>query len=197
MRRVVVPFLLAAVLTGCSSTEPGTPSAGGQTSTGTQTGTSAKSAPVNRPRAVDLLALDPCTLVTPETRTALGIRSVQPGTPDADYGEGSRGCGTSYEDRKFLWSIDTVVNGGADRLKRTVGQATGLTELEVAGYPAYLATGRSGNRTAQCEVFLDANEGQLLRVAVTAGLGNDSTADSACERAKPLAEAAGSALRAK
>ncbi|MFS8098235.1 DUF3558 domain-containing protein [Lentzea alba] len=197
MRRFAVPFLLAAVLTGCSSTEPGKPSAGEQTGSAPTTGTSTKSSPVNRPKAVDMKTLDPCSLVTPEAKTALGIRTVEPGAPDVDWGEGSKGCGTSYEDRKFIWSIDTVVNGGADRLKRTEGKETPLTEVKVAGYPAYLAKGTGGTRTPQCEIFVDSNDEQLLRVAVTVAMGGDSTVDSACERATALAEAAGTVLATK
>lgn len=197
MLRLAVPFVLAAVLTGCSSTEPGSPSAGDQTGAAPTTGTSAGTAPVDRPKAVDMKTLDPCSLVTPEAKTALGIRNVQPGTPDPDWGEGSKGCGTSYEDRKFIWSIDTVVNGGVERLKETEGKATELTELKAAGYPAYLAKGKGGTGSPQCEIFVDANDQQLLRVAVTVALGMDSTVDSACERAKALAEAAGTVLAAK
>ncbi len=198
MLRVVVPFLLAAALTGCATTEPGTATPGGQTSTGPATGTSTtKSAPVTRPKAVDMKTLDPCSLVTPEAKAALGIRTVQPGRPDPDYGEGSKGCGTSYEDRKFIWSIDTLVNGGADRLKETVGKVSELTELKVAGYPAYLTTGQSGLKTPECEIFIDSNDQQMLRVAAVVSMGESGTADGACERAKRLAEAAGTVLATK
>ncbi|MFI6098608.1 DUF3558 domain-containing protein [Lentzea sp. NPDC051213] len=196
MRRLAVLFVLAAVLSGCSSKESGTPSAGDQTATA-PTGTSTKSTPVNRPKAVDMKTLDPCSLVTPETKTALGIRTVEPGKPDADYGEGSKGCGTSYEDRKFIWSIDTLVNGGVERLKRTVGKESELTELKVAGYPAYLTKGTSGLRTPECQIYLDSNDEQMLLVSVTVSLGSESTMDSACERVKGLAEAAGAVLATK
>ena len=108
MRRLAVLFVLAAVLSGCNSKESGTPSAADQGSTGPTTGTSTKSTPVNRPKAVDLAPLDPCTLITPETKAALAIRNVQSGPPGQDYGEGSKTCGTSFEDRKFIWRIDTL-----------------------------------------------------------------------------------------
>jgi hypothetical protein len=194
MRRLVVLFVLAAVLTGCSSTEPGTPTAGKQApKTGTSTGT----APVNRPKAVDMKTLDPCSLITPEAKTKLGIRTVEPGAPDKDYGEGSKGCGTSYEDRKATYSIDTIVNGGVDRLKRTEGKAYELTELKVAGYPAYLAKSKSGTGSPQCDIYIDANDEQLLLVSVTVAWGSTATVDAACERAKPLADAAGAVLAAK
>ncbi|MET8758149.1 DUF3558 domain-containing protein [Lentzea sp. NPDC004782] len=195
MRRLVVPFVLAAVLTGCSSTEPGTPTAGKQApKTGTSTGT----APVNRPKAVDMKTLDPCSLITPEAKAKLGIRTVELGTPDADYGEGSKSCGTSYEDRKFTYSIDTLVNGGVDRLKSTEGKVKQLTELKVAGYPGYLTKGPSqATGSPECDVYIDANDQQLLLVSVIGGWGSDGTLDGACERAKGLAEAAGAVLAKK
>ncbi|MDX8030026.1 DUF3558 domain-containing protein [Lentzea sp. BCCO 10_0856] len=197
MLRLAVPFVLAAVLTGCSSQQPGTPSAGDQTGAAPTTGSSAGTAPVDRPKAVDMKTLDPCSLVTPETKAALAIRTVQSAPVDADYGEGSKACGTSFEDRNFTWGIHTVVNGGVDRLKRTVGKESQLTELKVAGYPAYLAKGESGAGSPQCEIYFDAHDEQLLLVSVIAGWGSSATADSACEKVKPLAEAAGAVLAKK
>lgn len=152
---------------------------------------------MNRPKAVDMKTLDPCSLVTPEAKTSLAIRTVQSVSADADYGEGSRSCGAGYEDRDFTWSIDTLVNGGVDRLKRTVGEETQLAEVKVAGYPAYLAKGKSGTGSPQCEIFLDANDGQLLRVSVITAWGSEATVDGACEKAKPLADAAGAVLATK
>jgi len=195
MRRLVVPFVLAAVLTGCSSTEQGTPTAGKQApKTGTSTGT----APVNRPKAVDMKTLDPCSLITPQAKAKLGIRTVEPGAPDKDFGEGSKGCGTSYEDRKATYSIDTVVNGGVDRLKSTEGKVKEITELKVAGYPAYLTKGPSQATGApQCEIWVDTHDGQLLRVSVIGEWGGSTTLDTVTERAKALAEAVGPVLATK
>lgn len=198
MRRLAIPFVLAAVLTGCSSQQPGTPSAGDRTSGAPTTGTSAGTAPVNRPKAVDLKALDPCSLITPETKKTLGLRTVESVPADADYGEGSKTCGVTYEDRKFNWDISTLVNGGVDRLKRTVGKDKELTELKVAGYPGYLTKGKTqGTGSPLCEIYLDANDGQLLLVSVTVPFGDDSAVDSACEKVKPLADAAGAVLATK
>lgn len=197
MRRLVVPFLLAVVLTGCSSKESGSPSAGEQTSTAPTTGTSTKATPVNRPKAVDLKALDPCTLITPETKTALAIRAVEPRAPKPEYGEGSKTCGNTYVDRKYIASIYTLVNGGVDRLKSTTGEGK-LTPLQVAGYPGYLTKTESQGTAGACEIYLDAHDGQLLLVTGVAGLGEDSaTVDGACERAKALADAAGAVLATK
>lgn len=142
--------------------------------------------------------LDPCSLITPEAKTKLGIRTVESASPDADYGDGSKACGTSYEDRKVTYSIDTIVNGGVDRLKSTEGKAKELTELKVAGYPAYLAKGPSqATGSPQCEIYIDSHDQQLLRVSVIGGWGSDATVDTACERAKALADAAGAVLATK
>ncbi len=197
MLRLAVPFVLAAVLTGCSSTEPGSPSAGGQTGAAPTTGTSAGTAPVDRPKAVDLKTLDPCSLITPEVKTALGIRLVNPREPLAEYGEGSKSCSHNYEDRTYSSSIYTIVNGGVDRLKRTTGEAK-LTSLQVAGYPGYLTQRESVGGGPGCEVYLDAHDGQLLLVTAIAGFGEDkATVDGACEQAKKLANAVGAVLATK
>ena len=189
MRRLAVPFLLAAVLTGCSSTQPGTPTAGNQTPT---TGTSAGSAPVNRPKAVDLKTVDPCALVTPEAKASLGIRTVEPRDPLAEYGEGSKTCGTSYEDRKYIWSIHTILNGGVDKLKS--GGEDKLTRLEVARYPGYQT---KNDPPESCRIYVDTHDDQLLLVSVVTSIGSDATVDGACERVRPLADAAVAVLATK
>jgi hypothetical protein len=194
MRRLAVPFLLAVVLTGCSSTEQGSPSAGNKTGTAPTTGTSAGTTPVNRPKAVDLKTLDPCTLITPEVKTALGVRVVTPRDPLPDYGEGSKTCTANFEDRTYVSSIYTLVNGGVDRLKRTVGEAE-LTPLQVAGYPAYVNKVPQAGLGPGCDVYIDANDGQLLLVGATGD--SKSTVDATCEQAKKIANAVGPVLATK
>lgn len=194
MSRLAVPFLLAAVLAGCSATEPGKPSAGEQTGSAPTTGTSTGSAPVNRPKAADLKTIEPCSLITPEQKAALGLKAVEPGTPLPDYGEGSKRCNVSYAERGYLSTIHTLVNGGADRLKRTVGESK-LTPLQVAGYPAYLTRRESPGSVGNCEIYVDANDGQLLLVDAFGGLGETSaTLEGACAKAKAIAEAVGPVL---
>ncbi|MFJ5988112.1 DUF3558 domain-containing protein [Lentzea sp. NPDC092896] len=196
MRRLAVPFLLAAVLTGCSSTEPGTPSAGDQSSSAPTTGTSAGT-PVNRPKAVDLTTVDPCSLVAQDQRAALGLSKVEPGNPLPDYGEGSKRCNQTYASVKFVSSIHTLLNGGVDRLKQTTGEAK-LTALQVAGYPAYLTQREAPGGAPVCEIYLDAHDGQLLLVDAGGVFGEKgNTPEAACTHAKALAEAVGTALATK
>ncbi len=148
---------------------------------------------MNRPKAVDLKTLDPCTLFTPEVKTAFGVRLVTPSDPLPDYGEGSKTCTANFEDRTYISSIYTLLNGGVDRLKRTVGEAE-LTSLQVAGYPAY-ADQRDGGLGPVCDVYIDVNDGQLLLVNAVGD--KKSTADAACEQAKKVANAVVAALVAK
>lgn len=152
---------------------------------------------MNRPKAVDLKTIEPCSLITADTKTALGLRIVEPGDPLPEYGEGSKRCNQTYEDRKYIANIHTLVNGGVDRLKKTTGEAK-LTPLQIAGYPAYLTERESPGSAGACEVYIDANDGQLLLVNGVAGFGDSSaTVDGACERAKALANAAGAVLATK
>ncbi|MDX8049132.1 DUF3558 domain-containing protein [Lentzea sp. BCCO 10_0798] len=197
MRRLAVPFLLAAVLAGCSTPTPGKPSASDQTGSAPATGTSAGTAPVNRPKSVDLLTLDPCSLITPEKKAALGLRKVEPGTPLPVYGEGSKRCNGVYAEIKYLADIHTLVNGGVDRLKRTTGESK-LTSLQVAGYPAYLTQREAPGGAPVCEVYIDAHEGQLLLVDAGGMFSEKSaTPEGACTQAKALAEAVATELATK
>ncbi|SMD07328.1 Protein of unknown function [Lentzea albidocapillata] len=151
---------------------------------------------MNRPKAVDLKTLDPCTLVTPEVKTALGVRLATPGTPDPEYGAGSKACGNNYEDRTYSSAIHTLLNGGVDRLKRTVGEAE-LTPLQVAGYPAYLDQRETKNIGPACDIYIDAHDGQLLLVSAFAFAEPKATADGACAQATKLANAVGPVLATK
>ncbi|MCX2948217.1 DUF3558 domain-containing protein [Lentzea sp. NEAU-D7] len=194
MRRLAIPFLLAAVLAGCSSTEPGKPSASDQTGSAPTTGTSTGTTPVNRPKAVDLTAVEPCSLITSEQRTALGLSKVEPGNPLPDFGEGSKRCNQTYASVKFVSSIHTVLNGGADRLKRTTGESK-LTSLQVAGYPAYLTQREAPGGAPVCEIYVDAHDGQLLLVDAGGVFGEKgNTPEAACAQAKALATAAATVL---
>lgn len=196
MRRFAVPFLLAAVLAGCSTTETGKPSAAEQTGSAPTTGSSTGSAPVSRPKNVDMMTLDPCSLITPEVKTALGVRLVASNPPDPDFGEGSRACGNNYEDRTYATGIHTLVNGGTERLMRTVGEAE-LTKLQVAGYPAYLDQTEHEQLGPGCDIYIDANDEQMLLVQATGFGESKATVDGACELAKKLANAIGPVLATK
>ncbi|RDI29808.1 DUF3558 domain-containing protein [Lentzea flaviverrucosa] len=198
MRRLAIPFLLAAVLAGCSTTEPGKPSASDETgsapTTGTPTGTAT---PVNRPKAVDLKTVEPCSLISAEQRVALGLSKVEPGNPLPDYGEGSKRCNQTYASVKFVSSIHTLLNGGVDRLKQTTGESK-LTPLQVAGYPAYLAQREAPGGAPVCEIYVDAHDGQLLLVDAGGVFGEKgNTPEAACAQAKALAGAVGTALATK
>lgn len=194
MRRLAVPFLLAAVLTGCTSTEPGTPATGDPApATSSPAETSTGSRAMNRPKSVELKTLDPCVLYTDEVKAALGVRLVTPRDPQAEYGEGSRTCSNNYEDPAYSSSIYTLLNGGVDRLKQTVGEEK-LTAVRVAGYPAYVDKRDTGAGPA-CDVYVDANDGQLLLVNAVGGFGEDgATVDGACAQATKLANAVGPVL---
>lgn len=196
MRRLAVPFLLVAVLAGCSSTEPGKPSAGEQTGSAPTTGTSAGTAPVSRPKNVDMLKLDPCSLITPEVKTALKMRLAAENPPDSDFGEGSRACGINYEDRTYTTAIHTLVNGGVDRLKRTVGESE-LTQLQVGGYPAYLDETERKNIGPGCDIYVDVNDDQMLLLTAGAFGEPKATVAGACELVKKFANAVGPGIAAK
>lgn len=196
MRRFAVPFLLAAVLTGCSSTEPGKPSAGDQTGSAPTTGSSAGNAPVNRPKAVDMKSVDVCGLITADAKTTLKIQSATEREAPADYGEGSKACGLLFQQpRTYGGSLYTLTNGGVDRLKRTVGKTTELTETTASGYPAYLAKNiTEGSQPDSCDLYIDANDGQLLLVKMGPLIGVEAPLDGACELSKSVGAAVGTAL---
>lgn len=170
---------------------------GNQTGSTPTTGSSAGTAPVNRPKAVDLKTIEPCSLITPEQKTALGLKLVEPGNPLPDYGEGSKRCDQTYAQVKYISEIHTLLNGGVDRLKRTIGEAK-LTPLQVAGYPAYLTQREAPGGAPVCEIYIDANDGQLLLVDAGGVFGEKTTTpEGACEQAKKLADAAAAVLATK
>ncbi|WP_170183699.1 DUF3558 domain-containing protein [Pseudonocardia hydrocarbonoxydans] len=157
MRRLVL-LLALALLAGC-----GQPVAG--------TAAPAEVAPElpPRPRVVPLDGVDPCTLLTDDDLTDLGLD----GPPLLDvglsalYGGETRQCtARGYEPRAITFSVELSVTGGIELFFRP-GVRSEITPIEVAGFPAVIALPVTIRDF--CTVVVDVAPGQLVDVQMANG----------------------------
>ena len=143
-RLVTVLALAAAVTAGC---------------------TPAPAAPLDpfppRPADIDIERVDPCATLTAEQRDALQVGVGRPGTAPVG-GATTRACGWGSLDTPFDYSVQLIPQDASEAVgtsNAVVGTAEGYGAVQitdqVASYPL-------------CELLVDANEGQLMRVRARA-----------------------------
>ncbi|MFP5069177.1 DUF3558 family protein [Pseudonocardia nantongensis] len=171
-RRAPVLFALlgaAVVIAGCGGAEPVAPPGPFPP----------------RPADIDVLRLDPCELVTPEQRSALGV----------DDGEARTGRLSSGETRVCLWhNFDDGYNFTAQTVAgpsaATAAGAPDTSVESVAGYGAARTTD-FGDSAPLCGLVIDAADDAAIRVQAQAtGRGPDGsrqTFDQVCAKASDVA----------
>ncbi|TWP53081.1 DUF3558 domain-containing protein [Lentzea tibetensis] len=185
MRRVVLLFALAAVLTGCSETTTGTPSAGGETptagSSSTKAPTSSK-APVTRPKKIDLKTLgDPCAFFYPAAvQTQFGLRNINV-SDQTGLWPGAKACGASTEDRSALYIHTAIVSEGVEP---KYSSGAGVTKEQVAGFTAYQKT---DDVLKACTLAIDVADGQMLMMMAFEPSAKDP--QIFCPKVKAMSEA--------
>lgn len=182
MRRCV-PALLASVtvlalVTACSNSEQGTPTAA---STTESTSTKPSS---TRPRGIKLDGKDPCQLLTAEQLPSLKID--RPGRP---------GNASAFNAKDCSWTV----TGASSRLAPvtsegidvwTSGRRTGQAEETppIAGFPAISVTVASDKD--RCDVMVDVADGQYLLATFSLSGFKPEEFPKPCDGARQLAEAA-------
>lgn len=132
-RRLVAGVLCLGALIGCGTTTGGTarPDPGGAKPA------SSPSAESSRPREISLEGVDPCSLLTPEQRQALGVdRPPLPGTSSNFPGSTSCGFSNSVEQSGYL--VTPVTSMSLAEYVATGEGTIPTTELQIAGFPAVL-----------------------------------------------------------
>ena len=187
MRRVVPLIAALALLGGCSQSTDGSANPGGSTPTTTSAagGTSSKPAsaskePADRPKTIDVAALDPCALLTEPQRAEFGLdRPPQPG----EDAPGKKGCTISREDRTNFVGITADTTAGIDDYAKSDGE---VTRLEVGGFPALLVETDTALGPT-CSVVLDVSDGQVVDVGAYS-LG-ETDIPALCRIVQPVAAA--------
>lgn len=176
----LAPLLVTALLAaGCTTVVAGTPSA--------PTGVLLPP----RPREIRLDGVDPCSLLTAEQRTALGLESEpRPGTiaSSALYGGDVPICTMRrFSGNATTLGIGLVTTSGID-LWTTGRLDADVSAADVHGFPAVVAVPR--RFTEYCSVDVDVAQGQLVDLQFRDG-GNrpQIPQPELCARARQVADA--------
>ena len=154
--------VLGVLLAGCATTVPGTPSP--------VPGTAPPGVDLPpRPREVRLDGLDPCTLLTDDERTELGLERdpLLTALPSALYNGGVVQLCTDrgYEPRAITAGVLLSVSGGIELYLRE-GVPSDIMPIEVTGFPALVAVPTIDRF---CAVVVDVAPGQVVDVSVSDG----------------------------
>lgn len=164
--------LLLAVVTACSTSTAGTPSA---TGVGSAQASSAQLAPpIPQPLDASAYLSRPCDLVTASQLAAAGAKtSGKPLVPrDQITGPGCNWDANDF-DTGTDYSIDVdVKTRGLDGLYRRRDNFGVFQPTQVAGYPAVHAADIDTSAKGQCQVLVGINDTMLI--AVFSHIGNHS-----------------------
>ena len=174
--RLVLWLVLCLLAAGCTRAVEGAPAA------------ASAPAPPPRPRELRLEGVDPCSLLTPAQRAALGLdgapRFTKPYTA-LFQGDVPTCTITGYTGQPIALGIGTVTTTGIERWQ-TGDLAARVTATTIDDFPALVAT--PTRFTNYCSVEVDVAAGQLLDVQVSDGGGTPPIPqDQLCERARNAA----------
>lgn len=200
LRIVLASLLLVA---GCSSAEPGEPTAGDATTTtttepttdeptetseSTETGTS-----VDRPREIDLKAVDICKVVGELPLKSYGLDGDRPPLGgDSTIFPGSKDCFAGGIEKNLSLTLVAVTDESAESFVESAN--ADVTSGEAAGFPLSVL---KPAQPANCFGVLDVHDGQFIYVAY--GLGSPAEQpvtpqDQLCEAVTTIATATIGAL---
>lgn len=177
--RLLVPtsLLVGGILAGCSSA-PQTP----------------PDPFPERPFAVDVAALDPCTTLTDEQVRGLGDGVTRSSGEPNVGGRPSRACGWLPAGGEYPGSVQTLGFDAAE----SIG-APGTTLDSVSGFGALRVVETEPSPT--CDLILDVADGASIRVTVQSFRrepdGGRTPPDLVCEQTRRLAEQVVDTLRAR
>lgn len=200
--RIALAFLLLAA--GCSSTEPGVPLAGGPppatsgqpdepAETPGETSEHPPAAGPDRPRDIDLAAVDICEVVAGLPLREYGLDGDRPpiGGTSALF-PGSRDCFAGGIGNNLSLTLIAVTDQAAGDFVDTANAQ--VTDFEAEGYPLSVL---KPAQPANCFGVLDVHDGQFVWVAY--GLGSPAERpvtpqDRLCDTVPMIAASAVSAL---
>jgi len=165
MRRLL--SVVALLLAGCTTTDPGSPTAGSSpTSTeSSATATTTSPAGATRPRNVDVAAVDICGLVGSLPRGDFGLDTDRPPTGgDSSLFPGSKDCFANGIQNNLGLLVVAVVDEGAAEFAESANAE--VDQTEAGGFPLYILTPPNpGN----CVGMLDVNDGQMIYFSYAVG----------------------------
>ncbi|MCP2261776.1 Protein of unknown function (DUF3558) [Streptoalloteichus tenebrarius] len=182
--RLVVLLGMVLALPGCGRTvvAQGTPTPGRTSAPATPTSL------VSRPKEVRLVGIDPCSLVTPETRQRFGID--RPPIPAKSYVFESPACSFRNSNEKVAFQVVTGIKAGIEVM--APGRAVGARQdYRVRGFPALeLRTDGAPPASDFCTASIDVAPGNMLQLQYREdGIRPPLGKDELCRRVRLLADA--------
>jgi hypothetical protein len=186
-QRVAVAVALATAVAGCSekttgNASAGTPSSSSEKASGSAKPTSSSKPAVNRPKSIDLMGVDPCSLLTDVQRQQLGLTRDPRKSPSSAY-PGTTMCGMSPGDFKFSASILALVTEGIQRY--VDNPKLNASPVVIGGFPAQLATFKDLHDT--CFLGIDVADGQMVDLQM--GSSEGVPEDQLCQKVQAMGEA--------
>ena len=191
MRRLLV--VLGLLLAGCATPAPGTPTPVDRpsgTTTTTTTGAPATSTPAaDRPRNIDMAAIDLCKVVAGLPLAPLGLDTDRPPLGgDSTLFAGSKDCSANGLRTNLSLLMVAVVDQGAAEYADSV--TAKVDKTDIVGFPLYVLT---PERPESCFGVLDVNDGQMLHInygIVSASSQPLTPQATLCQRIPEIARAA-------
>jgi Protein of unknown function (DUF3558) len=191
MRRLLV--VLGLLLAGCTATEPGSPTAGDQpgetNTTTTKAPTTTTTTGANRPKNIDMAAVDICKVFAGLPLATLGIDTDRPPLAgDSGVFPGSKDCsGNGLQSNLALILVAVADQSATDYVD---GVTAKVDKVDVEGFQLYVLTPTDPN---SCFGVIDVNDGQLLNInyGVASSSSQPVTPQAAlCQRVPEIAKAA-------
>jgi hypothetical protein len=194
MRRLIV--LGCLLLAGCTTADPGTPTAGdrpgGTTTTSTPSAGTTTTTPsaVHRPRNIDVSSVDICAVMTGLPRADLGLDTDRPPLAgDSGLFPGSKDCFNNGTEANLALTLVAVVTQGATQYLD--GANAEIDQTDANGFPLYVLTTPPSPQS--CFGVLDVNDGQMIFInygVATSGSQPNTPQTTLCQRVPDIAKAA-------
>ncbi|MFL6120933.1 DUF3558 family protein [Actinophytocola sp.] len=198
MRRLLV--LVCLLLAGCTTADPGTPTAGEQTGGATTSKSTTKTTTTNttstttsaagRPKNIDLSAVDVCHVVTGLPRTDLGLDTDRPPLAESSgLFPGSKECFNNGTAANLALTVVAVLNQGATQYLD--GADADVDRKDADGFPLYVLT--NGASPDSCFGVLDVDDGQMLFInygLASPGSQPVTPQNTLCQRVQDIARSA-------
>jgi len=172
MRTLRIALASLLLVAGCSTSQAGAPApADDPTSTTEQTGeptettdsttSSTTTEGPNRPKDIDIAAVDPCALLNKMPVRKWGLDGRKPVTTDHARFPGAKACFSNGIEKVFGLTVVAVTDQGAGEYLDTVNAE--VTEYDVQGYPFYTLV--NPQVVNLCPGVLDVHDGQFLFIS--------------------------------
>jgi Protein of unknown function (DUF3558) len=143
-----------------------------------------------RPREIDLIGVDTCTLLTPEQQRRLGTDRAPVASVETDrYGNQYCHFGKSMSSPRFTYTVKVVTQEDAAVYLTSERNAIARV-VSAARFPAVEARPSGDKNKRSCFTFVSTKDGQYLSIQYGESTGSNDTTEVACEKARVAAEMA-------